>query len=123
MGTPAKEALAKVQCQQEKEAAGQAKETATQAEASAKESVTSATAAVQDAKNEKQKAQTCNKDTGGTCNVMGCYSWRGATKCEGPLFGKKCLCKSGQCPVYDSSRKGNKCVDLLNPAKAKLATA
>merc|ERR1711988_1539408 len=142
--TPAKEALAKVQCQQEKEAAKQekttveqevstataavasatkTKETATQTEASAKEAVTSATAAVQDAKNEKQKAETCNKDTGGTCNVMSCYSWRGATKCEGPVFGKKCLCKSGQCPVYDSSHKGNKCVDLLNPAEAKLATA
>merc|ERR1711939_55452 len=66
-----------------------------------------AQAAVNDAKN-------CNKDTGGTCQVMNCYSWRGAT-CQSA----KCMCP-GKCAVYDKGHGGNKCVDKLGPAEATL---
>merc|ERR1712232_1318451 len=66
-----------------------------------------AQAAVNDAKN-------CNKDTGGTCQVMNCYSWRGAT-CQSA----KCMCP-GKCAEYDKGHGGNKCVDKLGPAEATL---
>merc|ERR1711907_625698 len=57
-------------------------------------------------------AEDCNKDTGGTCRVVNCYSWRGAT-CQSA----KCMCP-GKCAVYDKAHGGNKCVDKVGPAKA-----
>jgi len=61
-------------------------------------------------------AQNCDRVTGGTCRVWSCYSWRKATCQNG-----SCNCP-GKCAVYDSGRKGKKCVDLLTPAKANLET-
>merc|ERR1712139_199969 len=57
-------------------------------------------------------AEDCNKDTGGTCHVVNCYSWRGAT-CQSA----KCMCP-GKCAEYDKAYGGNKCVDKVGPAKA-----
>merc|ERR1711907_513058 len=57
-------------------------------------------------------AEDCNKDTGGTCHMVNCYSWRGAT-CQSA----KCMCP-GKCAVYDKAHGGNKCVDKVGPAKA-----
>jgi len=65
--------------------------------------------------NNVKSAQNCNRITGGTCRIFSCYSWRKA-KCQNA----SCNCP-GKCAVYDSSRKGKKCVDLLTPAQAKLA--
>merc|ERR1712139_113600 len=59
-------------------------------------------------------AKNCNKDTGGTCHVVNCYSWRGAT-CQSA----KCMCP-GKCAEYDKGHGGKKCVDKLGPAEATL---
>merc|ERR1711907_660479 len=59
-------------------------------------------------------AKNCNKDTGGTCHVVNCYSWRGAT-CQSAKY----MCP-GKCAEYDKAHGGNKCVDKLGPAEATL---
>jgi hypothetical protein len=62
-------------------------------------------------------AENCNRVTGGTCRVFSCYDWRKAT-CQNA----SCNCP-GKCAVYDSGKKGKKCMDLLTPAKADLKKA
>lgn len=42
----------------------------------------------------------CEKDTGGSCNVMGCKATRGKTECKKlSVFKHKCFCQPGYCAV------------------------
>lgn len=47
----------------------------------------------------------CEEDTGGTCKIFGCKSWRGATSC---VHGK-CICKPGGCVMGNSGVCSHKC--------------
>jgi hypothetical protein len=57
-------------------------------------------------------ADTCDKDTGGTCNVMACYNWRGPTNCVRIGMKYTCLCQDGYC-----ASKG-RCVAAPTPEQA-----
>eukprot|EP00746_Dinoflagellata_sp_MGD_P079576 gnl/MRDRNA2_/MRDRNA2_31830_c0_seq1.p1 gnl/MRDRNA2_/MRDRNA2_31830_c0~~gnl/MRDRNA2_/MRDRNA2_31830_c0_seq1.p1 ORF type:complete len:314 (-),score=26.06 gnl/MRDRNA2_/MRDRNA2_31830_c0_seq1:49-990(-) len=46
----------------------------------------------------KSWRDTCSKDTGGTCHVMGCSSSRGPTQC----IDGECQCQSGYCALGGS---------------------
>lgn len=44
-------------------------------------------------------ADTCNRDTGGSCRFFGCSSYRGAVDC----IDGGCVCKAGYCSADDGS--------------------
>ena len=44
-------------------------------------------------------ADTCNRDTGGSCRFFGCSSYRGATSC----IDGACVCQVGYCSADDGS--------------------
>ena len=44
-------------------------------------------------------ADTCNRDTGGSCRFFGCSSYRGAVDC----IDGSCVCKVGTCSADDGS--------------------
>jgi len=117
-----------VQKQKTKEKKDKAKELAKKHEVSEKEKVNKAEKAAKEAASKKaekagkenaaKKAEkkskehtrkkACNRDTGGTCRVMNCWSSRGQTDCKKYSFWTyKCLCKYGACP------KNGKCYDAI----------
>ena len=44
-------------------------------------------------------ADTCNRDTGGSCRFFGCSSYRGAVSC----IDGACVCQVGYCSADDGS--------------------
>merc|ERR1711972_391857 len=51
----------------------------------------------------------CEVDTGGSCNVLSCHTWRGPTDCVGGPLQKKCLCQKGYC-AHDTSTHDGVCM-------------
>jgi len=74
--------------------------------------------AIASAEKEVAAAKKCNTDTGGTCRVVNCYSWRKATCKKSSWTTYKCMC-IGKCAV--SGPKGSYCKDLVTPATKKLS--
>jgi len=60
-------------------------------------------------------ADTCLKDTGGTCRFLWCDTSRGATECSGG----KCLCKPGYC-AYDGGCAAPSRCDINTPGTCSL---
>merc|ERR1712046_326060 len=57
---------------------------------------------------EHTQKKACNRNTGGTCRIMNCWSSRGATDCKKyNWYTYKCLCKYGSCP------RNGKCYDAI----------
>merc|ERR1711988_915946 len=92
-----------------KEKADKAKEKADKVAAEKKHKENAAKAVEKKAKEHLQKKQ-CNRDTGGTCRILGCYKSRGPTDCVSKKWHRldaKCFCKYGLCA------KGGKCYDAI----------
>lgn len=64
-------------------------------------------------KGECRPPGTCAKDTGGSCNVLGCDAWRKATcsvtDVPGPTEKAKCMCGEGACPINGECVKKGGC--------------
>merc|ERR1711907_387008 len=86
----------------------------------ANEAVESAKKDVASAQKGVASVKGCKTDTGGTCRVVNCYSWRKATCKKSGWATYKCMC-SGKCVV--KGPKGNYCKDLMTPATDKLKAA
>ncbi|CAJ1422875.1 unnamed protein product [Effrenium voratum] len=57
-------------------------------------------------------ADTCNRQTGGSCSVFGCYSYRGPVQCADGA----CVCKAGYCTADDGT-----CHQPKPPISARVA--
>merc|ERR1711903_207940 len=104
------EEVAKKHEQKQKEANSKAEKAAKEAatKKAEKDSKERSTKAAERQSKEHAQKKTCNRDTGGTCRIMNCWSSRGATECKKFSFWTyKCLCKYGSCP------KNGKCYDAI----------
>merc|ERR1711903_200106 len=104
------EEVAKKHEQKQKEANSKAEKAAKEAatKKAEKDSKERSTKAAERQSKEHAQKKTCNRDTGGTCRIMNCWSSRGTTECKKYSFWTyKCLCKYGSCP------KNGKCYDAI----------
>merc|ERR1712185_494675 len=120
-----KEKIQKAKTKEKKEKAAEAtkkheissKEKVSKAEKAAKEAAQKkaekagkekSTKAAEKKSKEHTQKKACNRNTGGTCRIMNCWSSRGATDCKKyNWYTYKCLCKYGSCP------RNGKCYDAI----------
>merc|ERR1712046_48385 len=102
-----KEKIQKAKTKEKKEKAAEAAKEHAQKKAEKAGKEKSTKAAEKKSKEHTQK-KACNRNTGGTCRIMNCWSSRGATDCKKyNWYTYKCLCKYGSCP------RNGKCYDAI----------